>query len=97
MELIFRCLGLITMAALGAVLHWRTISYLLIPLPVLALVYGVFLPESPIWKKARAAGDLENHPLIEDPVPEEKNTSWIRMLARRSVIDCCLPGTNLKS
>ena len=96
MELIFRCLGLITMAALGALLHWRTISYLLIPLPVLALVYGTFLPESPIWK-ARAAGDPENQPLMEHPVPEEKNASWIRMLACRSVIDCCLPGRNLKS
>ena len=78
-------------------LHWRTISYLLIPLPVLALVYGAFLPESPIWKKAHEARDPEDQPLMEGLVSEEKNTSWIRMLARRSVTDRCIPATILKS
>ena len=83
------------MAALGALLHWRAISYLLIPLPALALVYGTTLLECPIWKNARAAGDPENQPLMEHPVPEEKITCWIRMLVCRSVTNSCLPGTTL--
>merc|ERR1712156_29590 len=39
-ELIFRCLGLISIALLGfrALLHWKTISFLLMPLPTISFI-----------------------------------------------------------
>ena len=34
---------------LGNFLHWQTLAMLVVPLPILALVYGYFIPESPIF------------------------------------------------
>jgi len=49
-ELIFRCLGLISISVTGTLLHWKTISTLILPLPVLSFFYGFCLPESPIYQ-----------------------------------------------
>ena len=49
METAFGSLGLITVYLLGTFIHWQTLAVIVIPLPIFALVYGYFIPESPIF------------------------------------------------
>ena len=49
METAFRSLGLITVYLLGTFIHWQTLAVIVTPLPIFALVYGYFIPESPIF------------------------------------------------
>ena len=34
---------------LGTFIHWQTLAMIVTPLPILALLYGYFIPESPIF------------------------------------------------
>jgi len=49
METAFRSLGMICVYLMGAFMDWQSIAWMVVPLPLLALVYGIFLPESPIY------------------------------------------------
>ena len=48
-ETAFRSLGLITVYLLGTFIHWQSLAVIVTPLPIFALLYGYFIPESPIF------------------------------------------------
>jgi MFS family permease len=42
-------MGILMVYALGATLHWQTVAWLAIILPLLSLLSFTLLPESPVW------------------------------------------------
>jgi MFS family permease len=42
-------MGILMVYALGATLHWQTVAWLAIILPLLSLLSFSLLPESPVW------------------------------------------------
>ena len=42
-------LGILVVYALGATLHWQTVAWLAIILPIMSLLSFILLPESPVW------------------------------------------------
>jgi hypothetical protein len=42
-------MGILMVYALGATLHWQTVAWVAIILPLLSLLSFTLLPESPVW------------------------------------------------
>ena len=59
-----------------ALLHWKTISFLLMPLPLVSFVYGYFLPESPIYIKVKGFQFLEFLMPIKANSLTSKTNQW---------------------
>ena len=55
---------------LGAFMDWNTLAWLVVPLPVLALMYGVFIPESPIY-----LSELHGYTQLDTVVTEENENT----------------------
>lgn len=60
-------MGILIVYALGATLHWQTVAWVAIILPLLSLLSFTVLPESPVW--------LVRHNRVEDA---GKALNWLR-------------------
>ncbi|XP_023349580.1 facilitated trehalose transporter Tret1-2 homolog [Eurytemora carolleeae] len=89
-ETAFRSLGMIFVYLMGALMDWQTLAWIVVPIPIVALIYGLFIPESPIYLSQR-----KGYTQLEDDAPPQ-NISWketkhslhhtIQMFKRREVI-----------